>query len=38
LSAALLATVVEAISSKIDDNLTVPLIAGLFAHLALRIL
>jgi dolichol kinase len=38
LSAAALATVVEAISSRIDDNLTVPLIAGLFAHLALRVL
>jgi dolichol kinase len=38
LSAALLATIVEGLSQKIDDNLTVPLIVGLYVHLALRLL
>ncbi|MBI3871592.1 MAG: hypothetical protein HY304_00765 [candidate division Zixibacteria bacterium] len=36
LAAALLATIVEAFSRHIDDNLTVPLLTGLFVHLALR--
>ena len=38
LSAALIATIVEGLSQKIDDNLTVPLIVGLYVHLALRLL
>lgn len=38
LSAALLAAIVEGLSWRIDDNLTVPLIVGLFVHLALRLL
>jgi len=37
LTAAPLATVVEMFSTRIDDNLSVPLIVGLYAHLALRI-
>lgn len=36
-AAALLATVVEGLSRRVDDNLTVPVIVGLFVHLALRI-
>ncbi len=32
---AALATLVEAFSNQIDDNLSVPLIVGLFAHLAI---
>lgn len=36
LTAAVLATVVEALSQRIDDNLSVPLIVGLYVHLALR--
>lgn len=35
-AAALLATVVEGCSRTVDDNLTVPVIVGLFVHLALR--
>jgi len=35
LGAALLATAVEALSTRIDDNLTVPLAVGLAVHLAL---
>lgn len=31
-----IATGVEAFSNRIDDNLSVPLVAGLFAHLAMR--
>lgn len=38
LSGALIATIVEGLSQQIDDNLTVPLIVGLYAHLALRLL
>lgn len=38
LSGALIATIVEGLSQHIDDNLTVPLIVGLYAHLALRLL
>lgn len=38
LSAALLGTIVEGLSQRIDDNLTVPLIVGLYVHLALRLL
>jgi dolichol kinase len=34
--AALLGTVVEGLSRRIDDNLTVPLLTGLFVHVALR--
>ncbi len=34
---ATIATVVEAFSNKLDDNLSVPLIVGLFAHLALLV-
>jgi|CXWL01.1.fsa_nt_gi dolichol kinase len=37
LAACMLATVVEALSRKIDDNLTVPLIVGLCTHIALRV-
>lgn len=36
-AAALLAAVVEGLSRTVDDNLTVPVIVGLFVHLALRI-
>jgi dolichol kinase len=36
LTAAVLATVVEAFSRRVDDNLSVPLIVGLYVHLALR--
>lgn len=35
LAAAVLATVVEAASRRIDDNLTVPLIVGVFVHIVL---
>jgi dolichol kinase len=35
IAGAVLATAVEAFSNQIDDNLSVPLIVGLFAHLAL---
>ena len=38
LTAALLAAVVEGLSHRIDDNLTVPLIVGLYVHLALRVM
>ncbi len=31
-----IATVVGAFSNQIDDNLSVPLVVGLFAHLAIR--
>jgi dolichol kinase len=34
---AIIATVVEAFSNTIDDNLSVPLVVGLFTHLAMRI-
>ena len=37
LTAAPLATIVETLSTRIDDNLSVPLISGLYAHLALRV-
>jgi dolichol kinase len=37
LSAAPLAAAVEMLSTRVDDNLSVPLIVGLYAHLALRI-
>ncbi|HWO55999.1 MAG TPA: SEC59/DGK1/VTE5 family protein [bacterium] len=37
LIAAPLATVTEAISECVDDNLSVPLVVGLFAHLALTL-
>ncbi len=33
---AFLATVVEAMSTRVDDNLSVPLLVGLFAQLSLR--
>jgi dolichol kinase len=36
LMAAPLATVVEMFSTRIDDNLSVPLVVGLFTHLAMR--
>ena len=36
LAGALLATVVEALSTRVDDNLSVPLLVGLFAQLSLR--
>jgi dolichol kinase len=32
-----IATLVEAFSNQIDDNLSVPLVVGLFAHLAMRL-
>ncbi|MEW5701012.1 MAG: diacylglycerol/polyprenol kinase family protein [Candidatus Zixiibacteriota bacterium] len=35
---ALLAAVVEGLSRRVDDNLTVPLVAGLAVHVALRAL
>lgn len=35
LAAAALATVVEAVSQRVDDNLSVPLMVGLFVHVAL---
>ena len=38
LTAALLGAVVEGFSKRVDDNLTVPLIVGLYVHLALRVL
>jgi len=38
LSGAVIAMIVEGLSHRIDDNLTVPLIVGLYAHLALRLL
>lgn len=38
LTGAIIATLVEAFSNAIDDNLSVPLIVGLYAHLALRLL
>lgn len=34
---AVLAAAVEAFSNQIDDNLSVPLVVGLFVHLALRL-
>ena len=37
IAAALLATFVEAFSRVIDDNLSVPILTGLFVHLALRV-
>jgi dolichol kinase len=37
LTAAPLAAAVEMFSTRIDDNLSVPLIVGLYAHLALRV-
>jgi dolichol kinase len=37
LIAAPLATITEAISVRVDDNLSVPLVVGLFAHLALTL-
>lgn len=38
LAGALLATIVEALSTRVDDNLSVPLLVGLFAQLSLRLL
>lgn len=37
LSAAALATIVEALSRRIDDNLSVPLVVGLYVHIMLVI-
>lgn len=37
IAGAVIATAVEAFSNHIDDNLSVPLIVGLFAHMAMRI-
>lgn len=33
----IIATLVEAFSNQIDDNLSVPLVVGLFTHLAMRL-
>lgn len=38
LAGALLASIVEALSNVVDDNLSVPLLVGLFAQLSLRLI
>lgn len=37
ITGAVIGTLVEAFSNTIDDNLSVPLVVGLFAHLAIRL-
>lgn len=37
IAGSVIATLVEAFSNQIDDNLSVPLVVGLFAHLAMRL-